>query len=461
MVLCELMNTNEKSFLGLGIIPGILEILSKLNFTTPTPIQEQAIPHALEGKDIMGIAQTGTGKTYAFGIPLIQSILQKGGTGLVVAPTRELAEQIQESLRILATPLGLKTVMVIGGESIQRQIRDIRKNPQIVIGTPGRIVDHLTHKTLSLSHARFLILDEADRMLDMGFAPQLKNIIEVLPYDRQTMLFSATMPQQITKMAEQYMQTPIRVEIARAGSVAKDVSQEIFFIPQEEKPRLLEKILQDYTGSVLVFTRTKFGAKKLANMVRKLGHAAVEIHSNRSLNQRKEALLGFKTGKYRVLVATDVAARGIDVHNIELVVNYDLPEQAEDYVHRIGRTGRAGGTGHAISFARLDQRHDVIVIERIIRAKVPVSKLPDLPPRHEMHTKTESVHERNFSHVRLGRRTRNHPGSLRTGGKRPGAFRPGEKKIEKIQKKNFRTGGKTHSFRGKNHSSFHKRRSRA
>jgi ATP-dependent RNA helicase RhlE len=225
------------------------------------------------------------------------------------------------------------------------------------------------------------------------------------------------------------MKLPIRVEIARSGSVAKDVTQEIFFIPQEEKSRLLEKTLQDYSGSVLVFTRTKFGAKRIAAMVRGLGHTAVEIHSNRSLNQRKEALAGFKTGKYRVLVATDVAARGIDVHNIELVVNYDLPEQLEDYVHRIGRTGRAGGAGHAISFARLDQKHDVIVIERIIRMKLPVSRLPDLPPRHELHVRGNAGGERRFSHSRGSNsrgRVSHEAGSRKPYTRKPSSF-PGDK----------------------------------
>ncbi|KKU93948.1 MAG: DEAD/DEAH box helicase [Candidatus Jorgensenbacteria bacterium GW2011_GWA1_48_13] len=373
------MLNNERSFYGLGIAPGILEVLKKLGFKVPTPIQEQSIPIAIEGKDLMGIAQTGTGKTLAFGIPLIQNLLQRNGLGLVVAPTRELAMQIDETLRKVGTSLNLRTAVIIGGESIGRQIRDLHRNPQLIIGTPGRILDHMAQRTISLSKTTVLVLDEADRMLDMGFAPQLKRIISALPQGRQTMLFSATMPEEIVRIAKAYLKLPIRVEIARSGTTVKEVTQELFFVPQHDKPRLIEKILQEYKGSVLVFARTKFSARRIAAHLRALGHAASEIHGNRSLSQRKEALQGFKTGRFRVLVATDIAARGIDVTNIELVLNYDLPQSAEDYVHRIGRTARAGAGGHAISFARPDQRRDVIQIERLIQKALPVSRTPGLP----------------------------------------------------------------------------------
>lgn len=379
----------RKDFYGLGIAPGILEILGKLNFISPTPIQEQAIPPAIEGKDLMGIAQTGTGKTLAFGVPLIQHVLQKSGAGLVIAPTRELALQIDDTLRRVGFPLGLKTAVLIGGESMGKQIQGIRRHPQVVVGTPGRIIDHLEQKNISLQKVSVLILDEADRMLDMGFAPQLKRIMTHLPRERQTMLFSATMPDEIVGIAKNYMRLPVRVEIARPGTTAKDVTQELFFVNQDDKPRLLEKILQDYKGSVLIFSRTKHGSKKITRLLRALGHTAAEIHGNRSLNQRKEALGGFKTGRYRVLVATDIAARGIDVTNIELVLNYDLPENPEDYVHRIGRTARAGESGHAISFARPNQSQDVRSIERLIRSALPISKIPELPPPTNFKFKTE------------------------------------------------------------------------
>jgi len=370
----------QTDFRGLGIAPNILTILDRLHFVEPTPIQEQSIPQAIEGKDIMGIAQTGTGKTLAFAVPMIQSILKdEKRRGIVILPTRELAVQVDETLRKVGTPLGIRTAVLIGGESIGKQHHALARKPHILVATPGRLIDHIEQKTVSLVNARVVVLDEADRMLDMGFAPQLKRILAHLPQERQTMLFSATMPENIVHMARAYLKLPTRVEIARSGTAAKDVSQELFFVTQPEKARLLEKLLQEYRGSVIVFSRTKFSAKKLAAHLRSLGHATVEFHSNRTQGQRQEALTGFRNGKYRVLVATDIAARGIDVKNIELVVNYDLPSVAEDYIHRIGRTGRAGGKGHAISFARPDQRGDVQAIERLMRVALPVSKLPTLP----------------------------------------------------------------------------------
>lgn len=383
------MTESNKNFFGLGIAPGILQVLAKLHFTVPTPIQERAIPAGIEGKDVIGIAQTGTGKTLAFGIPLIQNLLKNASLGLVVAPTRELALQIDEMIEKLGRELGLKTATLIGGESLWQQERQLARRPHIIIGTPGRILDHMRRRTLSLGKVSVLVLDEADRMLDMGFAPQLNEILSALPRERQTMLFSATMPDEIVRIARTHMKLPIRVEIAKSGTAAKDVTHELFFVPQEDKPRLLEKVLQEYTGSVLVFSRTKYSARKIAAVVRGLGHTAAEIHSERSLRQRRDALEGFKQGRYRVLVATDIASRGIDVTNIELVMNYDLPENPEDYVHRIGRTGRAGLSGHAISFARPNQREDVRSIERLIRSALPVSKLPALPSSHPLHLKLE------------------------------------------------------------------------
>jgi ATP-dependent RNA helicase RhlE len=367
-------------FFGLGIAPNILNVLEKNGFTTPTPIQAKAIPVAVTGQDVMGIAQTGTGKTLAFGIPMIQRIAQGKGPALVVLPTRELALQVNESLQKIGQTLGIRTATLIGGAPMNKQVGEIRRGPHIVIGTPGRIIDHLEQRTLVLGSVKMLVLDEADRMLDMGFAPQLKKILATVPTERQTLLFSATMPVEIMQMARAFMKLPVHIEIAPQGTAAEKVTQEVFVLSREQKPGLLQKILNDYRGSVLVFTRTKFGAKKVARDIRAAGHTADEIHSNRSLNQRKAALLGFRNGSYRILVATDIAARGIDVTGIELVVNYDLPDQAEDYIHRIGRTGRAGAAGHAISFATHDQRGDLRTIERLLRKALPLAKLPDSIP---------------------------------------------------------------------------------
>lgn len=375
---------NQSDFYGLGIAPSILDVLAKHKFKQPTPIQARSIPIGVEGKDLVGIAQTGTGKTLAFGTPMIQRILQTKCMGLVVLPTRELAIQVRDSLQLIGGSLGIKTAVLIGGAPMGRQVAEIRHRPNIVIGTPGRINDHLEQRTLSLSGVKILVLDEADRMLDMGFAPQLKKILAHIPTERQTMLFSATMPPEIMKMARMFMKLPVQIEIAPQGTTATNVTHEVFVVSRNQKMPLLSKLLTDYRGSVLIFTRTKFAAKKVARDVRGFGHTANELHSNRSLGQRQEALTGFKNGRYRVLVATDIAARGIDVTGIELVVNYDLPDQAEDYVHRIGRTGRAGAVGHAISFATPDQRRDLQTIERLIKKTIPLAKLPDSLPKIEI-----------------------------------------------------------------------------
>ncbi len=366
-------------FNNLGIAEKLLSIISKLGFTIPTPIQTKCIPIGVEGQDIVGIAQTGTGKTLAFAIPMLQRLAVHKGKGLILLPTRELALQVDETLQQIGRGLGIRTAILIGGAAMGPQLGAIRRDPHIIVATPGRLLDHMEQKTLRLDAVKVLILDEADRMLDMGFAPQINRILAEVPKERQTMLFSATMPEQITKIAVKHMKTPLRVEIAPAGTVAERVAQELYVVARHDKLRLLDHILAQYAGTVLVFSRTKHGAKKMAHMVKAMGHAAAEIHSNRSLAQRKEALQGFKSGKYRVLIATDIAARGIDVTGIELVVNFDLPDQPEDYVHRIGRTGRAGLSGKAISFATPDQGKDVRQIERLARVYLPVTKLPALP----------------------------------------------------------------------------------
>lgn len=367
-------------FDDLGIAPKILDVLYRHKFSTPTPIQFKSIPPALAGKDIMGIAQTGTGKTLAFGIPMIQRLAQSQGKaiGLIILPTRELAIQVHETFKKVGGPLGLRTAVLIGGESIHKQIRLLEQNPHVIIGTPGRLNDHIQSKRLPLERASIVVLDEADRMLDMGFAPQIQKIFQHVPKERQTLLFSATMPQGVLKIAQSYLSLPLRIEVAPSGSTSDQIDQELFFIKRDEKLSLLATVLSEYKGSVLVFCRTKHAASKITHALRSLGERAAEIHSNRSLHQRLVALEGFKVGKYRVLVATDIAARGIDVKGIQLVINYDLPENPEDYIHRIGRTGRAGMTGHAISFATMDQKRDIRNIEYVIKKALRLSRTPVL-----------------------------------------------------------------------------------
>jgi len=351
-----------------------------MRFKTPTPIQYKAIPMAIEGKDIVGIAQTGTGKTMAFGIPMVQRLAQGPGRALIIVPTRELALQVDEAIHKIAQPFGIRSAVLIGGASMNNQLRMLRRHPRIIIATPGRFNDHLRQRTLRLNEFKILVLDEADRMLDMGFMPQIEHILKNLPKDRQTMLFSATIPEKIVRIATSYMRLPVSVEIARSGTAAKNVTQELFIIRKEDKIKLLEKLLYQYRGAVLIFIRTKRGATRIARGLKTLGHNVAEIHSDRSLKQRRDALDGFKMGKFRILVATDIAARGIDVKEIELVINYDLPDDAENYVHRIGRTGRAGHEGRAISFATPDQRGDIRSIERIMQKALPIVKHPEIQP---------------------------------------------------------------------------------
>ncbi|MEK7507211.1 MAG: DEAD/DEAH box helicase [Patescibacteria group bacterium] len=370
----------SQGFYGLGIAPNLLTAIEKLGFKTPTPIQHQAIPIAVAGKDVVGIAQTGTGKTLAFGVPMLQQIAQTGGRGLIILPTRELAVQVDEMLHQIGRSFGLRTALLIGGASSERQRQALQRQPQIIIGTPGRINDHLAQGTLRLGDVRILVLDEADRMLDMGFAPQIRKILQTVPKQRQTMLFSATMPKEIMRLATSYMQLPIRVEIAPEGTAAETVEQELFVVTKDQKLRLLDKLLQQYGGPVLIFSRTKFGARKIARAIGTMGHPVADLHSNKSFSQRQAALAGFKSGKYRILVATDIASRGIDVAGIELVVNYDVPENPHDYIHRIGRTGRAGLTGRAITFASADQGQQVRDIQKLMRTWIPITQLPALPP---------------------------------------------------------------------------------
>ncbi len=373
------MKQGHDNFYGLGIAPNMLDKIAKIGYTTPTPIQHKAIPPAIEGKDIVGIAQTGTGKTLAYGVPMIQRLIRGKGKGLVLAPTRELAIQIRTAILPFTQTMRMATAVLIGGERMGRQIAALKKNPRIIVATPGRLIDLVGQKFAKLNDVSVLVLDEADRMLDMGFAPQIEKIIRLIPKKRQTMLFSATMPEAIVRIASAHMRLPIQIEVAPSGTAAEGVSHEVFVVDRKHKMPLLEKLLEQYRGSVLIFSRTKRGAERVRRSLKRAGFSAAEIHSDRTLAQRKEALNGFKSGKYRILVATDIAARGIDVQGIELVINYDLPDEPENYVHRIGRTGRAGMEGHAIALATPDQGSDVRGIEKLINISISLSEHPEIP----------------------------------------------------------------------------------
>ncbi|NLO91406.1 MAG: DEAD/DEAH box helicase [Elusimicrobia bacterium] len=366
-------------FYGLGIAPKLLETLDKLKFKEPTPIQKQAIPIACEGKDLVGIAQTGTGKTLAFAIPMIQTLAAKPGKGLVLVPTRELAQQVNEVFHIFAPKMGMASVCLIGGESMSRQLADLRKKPRIIIATPGRLLDHMEHGAVRLNDVHMAVLDEADRMLDMGFMPQIERVLRAVPKQRQTMLFSATIPDEVMRLAGGYMKLPIRIEVARSGTAAEHVIQEVYVVTKGMRPALLSKLLDKYWGTVLLFVRTRHDAATVTRFLREIGHNAAEIHSDRTQAQRNQALEGFKSGKYRILVATDIAARGIDVTGIELVVNYGLPDDDDNYIHRIGRTGRAGHGGRAVSLVAPEEEGELRNIERLMQKQLPIVTHPDIP----------------------------------------------------------------------------------
>jgi len=359
-----------RGFDQFNLQPALLRAIDRLGFTTPTPIQTEAIPVLLEGRDAIGIAQTGTGKTLAFGLPMLDQ-LRSGEVGLVLAPTRELAQQIAETFRQFKA----RVALLVGGEPINRQIRQLKDHPDVIVATPGRLEDHMQQRTVNLREAMIVVLDEADRMLDMGFAPSIRRILDATPKQRQTLLFSATMPAEIAALASRYLHNPVRIEIESPGTAADTVVQELIVVENAYKRDTVRKLLEVHTGSVLVFARTRYGARKLAATIRSYGHSAAEIHSDRTLPQRREALNGFKSGKHRVLVATDIAARGIDVKEISLVINYDLPDQAEDYVHRIGRTGRAGAQGLAITIATPEQVLQVRQIEKLLGERLTVSEM--------------------------------------------------------------------------------------
>lgn len=365
------------TFSELGLNSWLSKRCDALGYTSPTPIQEKAIPTILNGDDIIGCASTGTGKTAAFLLPLLHNLREmppalkkkRMAKALIIAPTRELAIQIGDNLQKLDNKG--TAVVLVGGTSIDRQIRDLRKRPEIIIATPGRLLDHVERETVNLSKVDFLVLDEADRMLDMGFWPAIRQIISITPESRQTLLFSATMLPAIEELARTKMKDPVITNVNRRGVAAATINQTVYPVALESKTNLLFHLLEENSlERVLVFTRTRRGAERLSHMLSAREHRVNRIHAERTQPQRQAALNGFKTGKYQVLVATDVAARGIDVDLVSHVINYDLPDAPEDYVHRIGRTGRAGNEGTAISLVTPVDELSMVKIEKLIGQKI-------------------------------------------------------------------------------------------
>ncbi|PWJ14421.1 DEAD/DEAH box helicase [Jannaschia seohaensis] len=365
----------------LGLKPRLIAALAEMGIADPTPIQRQAIPPALQGRDVLGLAQTGTGKTAAFGLPLAQHLLEedarpakRNARALILAPTRELVNQIGESLDGFIAGSHLRVAKVVGGVGINPQIKRLERGVDLLVATPGRLLDLMDRGAVTLAQTRFLVLDEADQMLDMGFIHDLRKIAAKLPAERQTMLFSATMPKEMESLAATYLTKPVRVQVATSGQTADKIEQSIHFIAKAEKPALLLELLQAHPGeAALVFARTKHGSDRLAKQLTKAGVEAVAVHGNRSQGQRMRALEAFSSGDAPVMVATDVAARGLDIPVVKHVYNYELPNVAETYVHRIGRTARAGRDGAAITLCAPDEMGELKDIEKLLRREIPVA----------------------------------------------------------------------------------------
>jgi ATP-dependent RNA helicase RhlE len=368
-------------FSKLNLHPSLLAGIRELGFAKPTPIQAEAIPPALEGKDVLACAMTGSGKTVAFLLPILQKLIAKprGKTrALILTPTRELAAQIVEELNGVAVHTPVTAAPVIGGVGMGPQEHAFRSGVDVIVATPGRLLDHLKEPYAKLDHIEFLVLDEADRMLDMGFLPDIRRVLKYVPAKRQTMFFSATMPDPILALTREMLHHPVSINLERKAAPAKGITQAIYPVPQELKSHLLFALLQKgVMNEALVFTRTKHRANRLWEFLDKRGIPAARIHGNRSQAQRTDALAGFKSGQYRILVATDIAARGIDVEALGHVVNFDVPVAAEDYIHRVGRTARAEMTGEAFTFVSRDEEAELKAIERAIGKALPRVTLPD------------------------------------------------------------------------------------
>ena len=377
--------TEITSFNDLKLIPPLKKAIDKKGYKVPTPIQVESIPGLLQGKDLIGIAQTGTGKTAAFILPILQRMKEhypRKIKTLILTPTRELAAQIGTSISTYGKFLNYKHTVIFGGVGQGRQVSDLRKGVDIVVATPGRLLDLLNQKKLTINEIEFFVLDEADRMLDMGFIHDIKKIIAKLPHKRQSLFFSATMGPKVNQLAKSLLKNPIHVEITPSATTVERIKQCLFFVDQHQKPKLLLDLLKEkHLTSILIFTRTKHRANKLATFLNKNNILSDAIHGNKSQKARTRAIKNFKKGKVKVLVATDIAARGIDIDNISHVINFELPNESESYVHRIGRTARAGTDGTAYSFCAADERNYLRDIEKLIKQKIEVIK-------HDFHSET-------------------------------------------------------------------------
>jgi len=377
------MNT----FTELSLSPALASNLAHYGFVTPTAVQSKAIPPALLGQDVVATAQTGTGKTLAFVLPLVEAIAkqprQKTPVAIILSPTRELALQIQDTFIKLSKGTGIQSAAVVGGLNEQRQLQAIRKGAQVLIATPGRLIDFLDRKLVKLQAVRHVVLDEADRMLDMGFLPAMKTILAETPATRQTLFFSATIETSVAHLIRTYLKNPVEIAIGSTTKPCENVSLHVYEVEQDRKLGLLEKMLRQQDGTFLVFARTKHGADRLAHKLSRGGFQSTAIHGDRSQRQRNEALQGFQQGRFRILVATDVAARGIHVDGIAHVVNFDLPQVPEDFIHRVGRTGRAGAQGVATTFGTRSERSDIRRIERALNIRLMRQETGDDIPREE------------------------------------------------------------------------------
>jgi ATP-dependent RNA helicase RhlE len=385
----EIRKLTTISFADLQLAPEILKALTDSGYTTPTPIQAQAIPLVLEGRDLMAGAQTGTGKTAAFALPILQKLLPHASSSasparhavraLILVPTRELAIQVEESVKTYAKHTKLRSLVVFGGVDVKTQTPYLKRGVEILVATPGRLLDHIEMKTVQLTQVQMLVLDEADRMLDMGFMPDLKRILALLPKQRQNLMFSATFSNEIKKLSAEFLTKPKLIEVARSNAAAENVTQKAYLVEQADKHVLLAQLLRGSDASqVLVFTKTKIAAARLARLLQKDGVAADAIHGDKTQLERIKALDAFKNGTVTVLIGTDVAARGLDIDQLPMVINYEIPHAPEDYVHRIGRTGRAGASGKAISLVSPEEEKYLKEIEKLIKTEIPKEKA-DVP----------------------------------------------------------------------------------